>query len=60
MKKKSLIEINYANKVDVVYRDFGNFKSDKKIKVNLDFWMRYVVVRKTFEVMQRELEEKVK
>ncbi len=60
MKKKDLIEVNYANKVDVVYRDFGNFKSDKSIRVERDFWIRYIEARRVFETMHRELEKKVK
>lgn len=48
------------NKVDVCYRDFGNFKGDKTIKVDQALWSKYIEARAEFEKLHRDLELKIK
>ncbi len=57
---KDKIEVNYMNKVDVVYRDFGNFKGDQKLMVDRQLWTEYIQARKNFEILHAKLEKMIK
>ena len=49
---KENIEVSYAKTHSL---DFGNFEGEGTIKVDKEWWLRYVELRKEFEILHHKL-----
>ena len=62
MKKDNKIEVSWIMGVPIYYEiDFGLFKAHRKNKVwvDKDFWRNYCDARLKFEIMQKDLFDKI-